>query len=168
MCSQVRYIWTIWEFYFRFLGNLHANVHSAWSSLHSYQLSIRIPIFPHPHQCLLSLAFFMTDILVGAKGNVVFIHIYLMVKIGGLCISSVENYLLSWFTRLFLEASRVFRYLVAVLSHPAAIASLCSLLCHEAFSLPANTFAVLEALFWASGVLLRKFHVFKSFSCVCL
>ena len=49
-----------------------------------------------------------------------------------------------------------------ILTAPSSLCSL--LLCHEAFSFQATPFAILAALFWASGVLWRKSYVFEYFS----
>ena len=48
---------------FNFLRNFYTIIHISCTSLHSHQQCTRVPFFPHPHQHLLSFAFWMTAVL---------------------------------------------------------------------------------------------------------
>lgn len=52
---------------FKSLRNLHTVPHHGCSSSHSRQQQIRVPLFPHSHQHLLFLYFWMIVILIGVR-----------------------------------------------------------------------------------------------------
>ena len=68
------------------LRNLHTILHSGWTTLHSeetiHQQYTKVPVYPHPHQHLLSLVFLMLAILTGVRWCliVVLICISLMIN----------------------------------------------------------------------------------------
>ena len=50
-----------------FLRDLHTVLHSGFTALHSHQHCKRFPFFPHPHQHLLLVDFWIAAILTGMK-----------------------------------------------------------------------------------------------------
>jgi hypothetical protein len=88
-----------------FLRNRQTDFQSGFTSLQSHQQWRSIPLFPHPHQHLLSPEFLILVILTGLRWNlrVVLICISLMIKdvvhffrcFSAIWYSSVENSLFS-------------------------------------------------------------------------
>jgi hypothetical protein len=69
---------------FRFLRRLQIFLQSGSTSLHAHQQWIRVPFFPHTHQHLLLVVFWMMAILTGLRWNlsVVLISISFMARDG--------------------------------------------------------------------------------------
>ena len=86
---------------FNFLKNCHAVFPSSVTTFYSYQQHTKIPFFPHPHQHLLSLVFWIKAILTGVRWYLTVIWICIFLKISdvehlfmyllAVCISSLKK-----------------------------------------------------------------------------
>lgn len=114
------------------LRSLRALFHSDYANLHPLQRCMGLPCAPHPRQCLLSLAFLITDLLivVGCYLGVVLMLISLMIgdtehlfmNVLAVCTSSLEKCLFRSFAYFFIGKEMTTEYRREICTHTFTVA----------------------------------------------